>query len=209
MVFAQDGDSVRPRVDSARSEQLCAASRASAYIATSTAGWSAERMASFYSHTVRQGREGMLGFNPPYLVDNLLQTSVTGSAAIASAAPFQLRNGYPAGLLDPSTLAPTVQRRGQDPNQKTPIIHQFNVGAQYQMTPDLVARRRLCGQQGQRLAGLSESEPARRHSECERLAVRRRSAVPGFRRHSVDGESRELRLQLASDERSRNALARP
>ena len=26
----------------------------------------------FYSHTVRQGREGMLGFNPPFLVDNLL-----------------------------------------------------------------------------------------------------------------------------------------
>ena len=52
----------------------------------------------FYSHTVRQGREGLLGFNPPFLVDNLLQTSVTGSAAVASAAPFRLVNGYPAGL---------------------------------------------------------------------------------------------------------------
>ena len=62
----------------------------------------------FYTHTVRQGREGMLGFNPPYLVDNLLQTGVTGAAAVASAAPFRLVNGYPSGLLDPTTLAPTV-----------------------------------------------------------------------------------------------------
>ena len=29
----------------------------------------------FYTHTVRQGREGLLGFNPPFLVDNLLQTA--------------------------------------------------------------------------------------------------------------------------------------
>ena len=50
----------------------------------------------FYSHTVRQGREGMLGFNPPYLVDNLLSTSVTGAAAVASAAPFQLSQRVPA-----------------------------------------------------------------------------------------------------------------
>ena len=58
----------------------------------------------FYTHTVRQGREGLLGFNPPYLVDNLLQTGVTGAAAVASAAPFRLVDGYPSGLLDPTTL---------------------------------------------------------------------------------------------------------
>ena len=55
----------------------------------------------FYSHTVRQGREGLLGFNPPYLVDNVLQTGVSGAAAVASAAPFRLVDGYPSGLLDP------------------------------------------------------------------------------------------------------------
>ena len=65
----------------------------------------------FYTHTVRQGREGMLGFNPPYLVDNLLQTIVTGAAAVASAAPFRLVNGYPTGLLDPNSLV-ADRRRG-------------------------------------------------------------------------------------------------
>jgi hypothetical protein len=108
---------------------------------------------AFYSHTVRQGREGMLGFNPPYLVDNLLQASVTGAAAVASAAPFQLRNGYPNGLLDPNTLAPTVLRRGQDPNQTTPIIHQFNVGVQQELMPNLVLDVAYVGNKGRNLPG--------------------------------------------------------
>ena len=51
----------------------------------------------FYTHTVRQGREGLLGFNPPYLVDNLLQTGVTGAAAVASAAPFRLATAIRQG----------------------------------------------------------------------------------------------------------------
>lgn len=68
----------------------------------------------FYTHTVRQGREGLLGFNPPYLIDNLLQTTVSGAAATAAAAPFRLVNGYPSGLLDPGAIAQTVGRRAQD-----------------------------------------------------------------------------------------------
>jgi hypothetical protein len=107
----------------------------------------------FYSHTVRQGREGMLGFNPPYLVDNLLQTGVTGAAAVASAAPMRLSTGYPNGLLDPNTLAPTVLRRGQDPEQVTPTIHQFNLGAQYQLAPDLALDVAYVGNKGKNLPG--------------------------------------------------------
>ena len=74
----------------------------------------------FYTHTVRQGREGLLGFNPPFLVDNLRNTNVTGSAAVASAAVFQLKDGYPSGLLDPNSLVPTIFRRAQDANQRSP-----------------------------------------------------------------------------------------
>ena len=102
----------------------------------------------FFTHTVRQGREGLLGFNPPYLVDNLLQTSVSGAAAVASAAPFRLVNGYPSGLLDPSSLSPTVGRRGQDPNQRTPYIQQFNVGVQYQLRPDVLLDVAYVGNKG-------------------------------------------------------------
>jgi hypothetical protein len=107
----------------------------------------------FYTHTVRQGREGLLGFNPPYLVDNLLQTGVTGAAAIASAAPFRLVNGYPSGLLDPTTLAPTISRRAQDANQRTPYIQQYNIGVQYELRSDIVLDVAYVGNKGTKLNG--------------------------------------------------------
>jgi hypothetical protein len=107
----------------------------------------------FYTHTVRQGREGLLGFNPPYMVDNLLQTGVTGSAAIASAAPFRLVNGYPSGLLDPNTLAPTISRRAQDANQRTPYIQQYNIGVQYELMSDIVLDVAYVGNKGTKLNG--------------------------------------------------------
>jgi Carboxypeptidase regulatory-like domain len=107
----------------------------------------------FYTHTVRQGREGLLGFNPPYLVDNLLQTSVSGAAAVASAAPFRLVNGYPSGLLDPGSLAPTVMRRAQDSNQRTPYVQQYNIGAQYELGHDLLLDVAFVGNKGTKLPG--------------------------------------------------------
>jgi hypothetical protein len=107
----------------------------------------------FYNHTVRQGREGLLGFNPPFLVDNLLQTSVSGAAAVASAAPFRLVNGYPSGLLDPSSLAPTISRRAQDAFQRTPYIQQYNFGIQYEILPDLLLDVAYVGNKGTKLNG--------------------------------------------------------
>lgn len=108
----------------------------------------------FYTHTVRQGREGMLGFNPPYLVDNLLQSSASGAAAVASAAPFRLVDGYPSGLLDPSSLSPTtVLRRGQDPNQRSPYIQQYNIGVQYELMRDVLLDVAYVGNRGHGLPG--------------------------------------------------------
>jgi len=107
----------------------------------------------FYSHTVRQGREGLLGFNPPFLVDNLLQATVSGAAAIASAAPFRLVNGYPAGLLDPTSLSPTIMRRAQDAFQRTPYIQQYNFGVQYELTKDLLLDVAYVGNKGTKLNG--------------------------------------------------------
>ena len=107
----------------------------------------------FYTHTVRQGREGLLGFNPPYLVDNLLQTGVTGAAAVASAAPFRLVDGYPSGLLDPTALSPTISRRAQDANQRTPYIQQYNIGVQSELMPDVVLDIAYVGNKGTKLNG--------------------------------------------------------
>ncbi|MFN0086020.1 MAG: TonB-dependent receptor domain-containing protein [Blastocatellia bacterium] len=107
----------------------------------------------FFTHTVRQGREGLLGFNPPYLVDNLLQTTVTGAAAVATAAPLRLTNGYPAGLLNPASLAPTIGRRAQDANQRTPYIQQYNLGVQYELMKNLLLDVAYVGNKGTKLNG--------------------------------------------------------
>jgi hypothetical protein len=107
----------------------------------------------FFTHTVRQGREGLLGFNPPFLVDYAQQTSVSGADAVASAAPFRLVDGYPQGLLDPSSLAPTVLRRAQDPHQRSPYVQQYNIGAQYELRPDLVLDVAYIGNKGTKLPG--------------------------------------------------------
>src|SRR6185436_3234015 len=107
----------------------------------------------FYTHTVRQGREGLLGFNPPFLIDNLLRASVSGAAAVASAAPFRLVEGYPSGLLEPGAIAQTVGRRAQDPNQRTPYVQQYNIGMQHELRPDLLLDVAFVGNKGTKLNG--------------------------------------------------------
>jgi len=110
----------------------------------------------FYSHTVRQGREGMLGFNPPFLVDNLLVANVFGPTAVASAAPFRLAEGYPQGLLDPNKLSPFVYRRGQPCNQRSPYVQQFNFGIQRELAPNLLLDIAYVGNKGTKLPALRD-----------------------------------------------------
>ncbi len=108
----------------------------------------------FYNHTVRQGREGMLGFNPPFLVDNVIIANAFGPTAVASAAPFRLADGYPQGLLNPNNLSPFVYRRAQDPNQRSPYVQQFNFGFQRELTRNLLLDAAFVGNKGTKLPGL-------------------------------------------------------
>lgn len=105
----------------------------------------------FYNHANRQGREGLLGFNPPFLVDNTI--NVAGNNVAANRAIFRLQEGYPAGLLDPNNLSPTVGRRAQDPNQRTPYIQQWNFGVQREVLKDLLFEVAYVGNKGTKLAG--------------------------------------------------------
>ena len=105
----------------------------------------------FYNHTNRQGREGLLGFNPPFLVDNTI--AVLGNNQTAANAIFRLQDGYPAGLLDVNRLAPTVGRRAQDMNQRTPYIQQWNLGFEREILRDLVLDVAYVGNKGTQLPG--------------------------------------------------------
>jgi hypothetical protein len=107
----------------------------------------------FYSHTVRQGREGLLGYNPPFVIDNLIFTPAFGPFAVVSNALFRLEDGYPPGLLDPAVLSPFAVRRGQDPNQRSPYVQQFNLGIQRELTPDLLLDVAYVGNKGTKLPG--------------------------------------------------------
>src|SRR5262249_29124397 len=106
----------------------------------------------FYSHTDRQGREWLLGFNPPFLVDNTI--SVSGINQPASAAIFRLQDGYPAGLLDPAKLnLTTIGRRAQDANRRTAYVQQWNFGIQREIFKDLLLEVAYVGNKGTKLGG--------------------------------------------------------
>ena len=69
----------------------------------------------FYNHANRQGREGLLGFNPPFLVDN--DISVSGNNLTAGRAIFRLRDGYPEGCSTRQVrVSPPSRGRAQDLN---------------------------------------------------------------------------------------------
>jgi hypothetical protein len=105
----------------------------------------------FYNHTNRQGREGLLGFNPPFLVDNTI--SISGNSQPASSAIFRLQDGYPDGLLDPDNLTPTIGRRAQDIDQRSAYIQQWNFGIQREIFKDLLLEVAYVGNKGTKLAG--------------------------------------------------------
>ena len=153
----------------------------------------------FYTHTVRQGREGMLGFNPPYLVDNLLQTSVTRRCrrGVGGALPAgeRLPDRSP-GCEHAGADRPAARPGSQPAHAVHPAIQRR---CSVRADAERAARCRVRGQQGNGAARLPQSESARGHPERQRIAVGGRSAVSRVRRYPVDGESRLLGLQLAAD----------
>ena len=71
------------------------------------------------------------------------------------------------------------------------------------------ARRRLCRQQGHEIERLPQPQSARGHHQRRRLTERWREAVPGVRRHPVDGEPGRLQLQLAAAPAGETVHPRP
>ncbi|MCA1585183.1 MAG: TonB-dependent receptor, partial [Acidobacteria bacterium] len=107
----------------------------------------------FYQQTDRYGSESQLGLNLPQLVDASI-TSNTGNEAPA----FTFAQGFTP--LNANTInRAIVQWRIQDPNQNTPIVHQFSVGPEVQVTENTVAAVEYVGNRarnGRRLRNLNE-----------------------------------------------------
>ena len=107
----------------------------------------------FYQQSDRYGSESQLGLNLPQLVD----ASITASSA-AEAPAFTFARGFVA--LTPANVNPAiVQWRIQDPNQDTPVVHQFSVGPEYQFSGTVVGAVEYVGNRtrhGRRLRNLNE-----------------------------------------------------
>jgi hypothetical protein len=106
----------------------------------------------FYNHTSRQGREGLLGFNLPFIVQG--DSNISGSGTLkASNAIFRLQDGIPAGFVDITKVnQTTVSRKAQDPNQRTTYVQQWNFGIQRELVPNLVMDVAYVGNKGTKLA---------------------------------------------------------
>jgi Carboxypeptidase regulatory-like domain/TonB dependent receptor len=107
----------------------------------------------FYQQTDRYGSESQLGLNLPQLVD----ASITSNSA-ADPPAFTFRQGFTP--LNAATVNPAiVQWRIQDPDQRTPIVHQFSVGPEFQVTQNMVTAVEYVGNRtrnGRRLRNLNQ-----------------------------------------------------
>ena len=108
---------------------------------------------TFYQQTDRYGSESQLGLNLPQLVD----ASITANNA-SEAPAMILREGF-ISLAPENVSKSIVQWRIQDPNQDTPIVHQFSFGPEYQLTDNMVAAVEYVGnmvRNGRRLRNLNQ-----------------------------------------------------
>jgi hypothetical protein len=100
----------------------------------------------FYQHTVRIGSESVLALNPPALIDLSLAQSLGSSTPV-----FQLKNGFPSDQFSPTGVSlPKLQIRAQDPNQRTPYVHQVSFGPQFEISQSTVLELSYVGNFGRK-----------------------------------------------------------
>lgn len=109
----------------------------------------------FYQQSDRYGSESQLGLNLPQLVD----ASITANSA-AEAPAMILRQGFTTLTPDAVPIS-VVQWRIQDPDQKTPIVHQFSLGPEFQLTDTTVVAAEYVGnvvRNGRRLRNANQGQ---------------------------------------------------
>lgn len=107
----------------------------------------------FYQQTDRYGSESQLGLNLPQLVD----ASISANSASDPPA-FTFAEGFTPLNADTVNRS-IVQWRIQDPEQDTPIVHQFSIGPEWQFATNMVAAAEYVGNRtrhGRRLRNLNQ-----------------------------------------------------
>ena len=110
---------------------------------------------TYYQHTDRYGSESQMALNPPQLIDYDI------AAPSAAVAPDQI---FKTGFITPNIngVNPAfVQWRIQDPNQNTPIVHQFSFGPEFKLSDTMSASVEYVGNKvrnGRRLRNLNQGQ---------------------------------------------------
>jgi hypothetical protein len=106
----------------------------------------------FFNHSNRMGREGLLGFNLPFIV--LGDANIGGSQTLKAAdALIKMSTGIPPGFVDISKVNQrTVSRKAQDAGQRTTYVQQWNFGVQQELAPDVIFEVAYVGNSGRKLA---------------------------------------------------------
>jgi hypothetical protein len=105
----------------------------------------------FYNLFDRIGSEDQIALNPGSGLVSLSPSTAT----LASGPLFLLRNGFPAGYLDPARInLSRAVLRGADRDSPKTTIHQFSVGAQKIFGRVWVVSLDLVGTEGRNLANL-------------------------------------------------------
>jgi hypothetical protein len=105
----------------------------------------------FYNLFDRIGSEDQIALNP----GSGLVSIQPATATVATGPLFLLRNGFPAGTLDPSRI--DLRRavlRGADVDSPKTTMHQFSVGVQRTFAQQWVVSLDLVGTEGRNLANL-------------------------------------------------------
>jgi len=98
----------------------------------------------FFQHTNRQGREGLLGENPPFVRD-LTRTQGPGSPNVIT-----LETGPPPNFFSTATTADQILR-ASDPNLRNGYVQQWNLTIQRSFARDWVFEVGYVGNRGTKL----------------------------------------------------------
>ena len=102
----------------------------------------------FYMLFERAGSEDQLGLNLPFLVNNVVAATSTSTTANG----IRLNTGFNLSL-NPSAVNPaTVRVRAVNPEARTPVVDQWNIGLQRTLAWNLVATLDYVGTKGTHLS---------------------------------------------------------
>ena len=125
----------------------------------------------FYNHSNRMGREGLARIQSA--VHRSGRSKIAGSDALkATDAIFRLQDGIPAGLRGHrASQSGDRARRGQDPNQRTTYVQQYNFGIQQELARDLVFDVAYVGNRGLKLPAFRNLNPITLHFNAQGAPV--------------------------------------